>query len=65
MDKRGYNPKSIVLHNDAGGMTGFQYKQNLQYAGYDRWARGVAHSYISEGQVWQAIGESRVAWHVA
>lgn len=51
------------LHNDAGSMTGFQYKNNLQNAGYNRWAQGIAHSYISEGQVWQALGESRIAWH--
>lgn len=65
MDKRGHKPKGIVIHNDAGGQTGFQYKKSLQNAGYNRWAQGIAHSYISEGQIWQAIDESRIGWHTA
>ena len=65
MDKRGYNPKGVVLHNDAGGMNYKQYYNNLVNANYDRLARGIAHAYVDRTGIWEAIDESRIAWHVA
>lgn len=63
MANRGYNPKGIVLHNDAGGSTGKQYENSLANAGYNRFANGIAHAYTSEGYVWEAIPDGKVAWH--
>lgn len=65
MNKRGYKPKCVVIHNDAGSSTGKQYENSLVNAGYDRLANGIAHSYATEGYVWEAISEDRVAWHTA
>ena len=65
MDKRGYNPKGVVIHNDDGGMNYKQYYNNLVNANYDRLARGIAHAYIDRTGIWEAIDESRIAWHVA
>lgn len=63
MANRGYNPKGIVLHNDAGNSTGKQYENSLANAGYNRFVNGIAHAYTSEGYVWEAIPEGKVAWH--
>lgn len=65
MNKRGYKPKCVVIHNDAGSSTGKQYENSLVNAGYDRLANGIAHAYATEGYVWEAISEDRVAWHTA
>lgn len=65
MNKRGYKPKAIVIHNDAGSSTGKQYENSLSNAGYNRLANGIAHAYATEGYVWEAISEDRVAWHTA
>lgn len=65
MNKRGYKPKAIVIHNDAGSSTGKQYENSLSSAGYNRLANGIAHAYATEGYVWEAISEDRVAWHTA
>ena len=63
MDKRGYKPKFVVIHNDAGSSSAQQYEQGLKNAGYSRYAQGVAHAYASDGYVWEAISEDRIAWH--
>ena len=42
-----------------------QYYNNLVNANYDRLARGIAHAYIDRTGIWEAIDESRIAWHVA
>lgn len=63
MANRGYNPKGIVLHNDAGGSTGKQYENSLANAGYNRFVNGIAHAYTSEGYVWEAIPDGKVSWH--
>lgn len=67
MDKRGYKPRGIVLHNDAGsaGATAEAYHNGLVNADYNRLERGVAHAYISGNTVYQAIPEGKVTWHVA
>lgn len=65
MNKRGYKPKAVVIHNDAGSSTGKQYENALVNAGYNRLANGIAHAYATEGYVWEAISEDRVAWHTA
>ncbi|MES3704005.1 SH3 domain-containing protein [Staphylococcus arlettae] len=65
MNKRGYKPKCVVIHNDAGSSTGKQYENSLSNAGYNRLANGIAHAYATEGYVWEAISEDRVAWHTA
>lgn len=63
MDKRGYKPKYVVIHNDAGSSSGKQYQNSLANAGYNRFANGIAHAYASNGYVWEGISEDRVAWH--
>ncbi|WP_435373555.1 SH3 domain-containing protein [Staphylococcus nepalensis] len=63
MDKRGYKPKYVVIHNDAGSSSGKQYQNSLANAGYNRFANGIAHAYASKGYVWEGISEDRVAWH--
>ncbi|MBH9580864.1 SH3 domain-containing protein [Staphylococcus felis] len=67
MDKRGYKPRGIVLHNDAGsaGATAEAYHRGLVNADYNRLEKGVAHSYISGNTVYQALPEGKIAWHVA
>lgn len=65
MNKRGYKPKAIVIHNDAGSSTGKQYENALVNAGYNRLANGIAHAYATDGYVWEGISEDRVAWHTA
>ncbi len=63
LGKRGYKPKGVVIHNDAGSASATQYKNNLVNASNARLERGIAHSYISGNTVWQALPESYIAWH--
>lgn len=63
LPKRGYKPKGIVLHNDAGRSSAMQYHDSLVNASYARLTLGIAHSYISGNTVWQALPEGRIAWH--
>lgn len=67
LPKRGYNPKFIVIHNDAGnkGATAEAYRNGLVNAPSSRLEAGIAHSYISGNTVWQALDESQVGWHTA
>ena len=67
LPNRGYKPKGIVLHNDAGsvGATAEAYHRGLVNAHLSRLEAGVAHSYISGNTVYQALPESRIAWHTA
>lgn len=63
MNKRGYKPKSVTIHNDAGRSSGKQYENALVNASTSRYQNGVAHAYASKGYVWEGISEDRVAWH--
>lgn len=63
MTNRGYKPKSVVIHNDAGGSTGKQYENSLVNATTQRYQNGVAHAYASKGYVWEGISEDKIAWH--
>ncbi|WHI54147.1 SH3 domain-containing protein [Mammaliicoccus lentus] len=63
LPKRGYKPKFIVLHNDAGSLSAMQYHDSLVNAPLSRLETGIAHSYISGNEVWQALPEGRTAWH--
>ena len=63
LPKRGYKPKFVVIHNDAGNASAMQYRQSLVNAPLSRLENGIAHSYISGNTVWQALPEGRVAWH--
>ena len=63
LPKRGYKPKFVVIHNDAGNASAMQYRQSLVNAPLSRLENGIAHSYISGDTVWQALPEGRVAWH--
>lgn len=67
LPNRGYKPTSITLHNDAGsvGATAEAYHRGLVNAPLSRLEAGVAHSYISGNTVYQALPESRIAWHTA
>lgn len=67
LPKRGYKPKGLVIHNDAGsaGATAKAYRRGLVNASYERLATGIAHSYISGTDVWQALDESQVGWHTS
>lgn len=65
LPKRGYKPKGIVIHNDASSLTAEQWRNALVNAPLSTLERGVAHSYISNGYVYQALPEGRVAWHTA
>lgn len=65
LGKRGYKPKGVVIHNDAGSASATQYKNQLVNASNARLERGIAHSYISGNTVWQALPESYIAWHTA
>ena len=67
LPNRGYKPKGIVLHNDAGsvGATAEAYHRGLVNAPLSRLEAGVAHSYISGNTVYQALPESRIGWHTA
>lgn len=65
LPKRGYKPKGVVIHNDAGSLSAMQYHDSLVNAPLARLENGIAHSYISGNTVWQALPESRTAWHTA
>ncbi|MDT0707375.1 SH3 domain-containing protein [Mammaliicoccus sciuri] len=65
LPKRGYKPKGIVIHNDAGSLSAMQYHDSLVNAPLSRLENGIAHSYISGNTVWQALPEGRTAWHTA
>ncbi|MEX6052726.1 SH3 domain-containing protein [Mammaliicoccus sciuri] len=65
LPKRGYKPKGVVLHNDAGSLSAMQYHDSLVNAPLSRLENGIAHSYISGNTVWQALPEGRTAWHTA
>ena len=67
LPNRGYKPKGIVLHNDAGSVyaTPESYHNGLVNAPESRLEVGIAHSYISGNTVWQALPESRIGWHTA
>lgn len=65
LPKRGYKPKFIVIHNDAGSLSAMQYHDSLVNAPLSRLENGIAHSYISGNTVWQALPEGRTAWHTA
>lgn len=67
LPNRGYKPKGIVLHNDAGSVyaTTESYHNGLVNAPESRLEVGIAHSYISGNTVWQALPESRIGWHTA
>ncbi|MFL1422498.1 SH3 domain-containing protein [Staphylococcus ureilyticus] len=67
LPNRGYKPKGVVLHDDAGsaGATAETYHKGLVNAPYSRLAAGIAHSYISGNTVYQALPENRVGWHTA
>lgn len=65
LPKRGYKPKGVVIHNDAGSLSAMQYHDSLVNAPLSRLENGIAHSYISDDEVWQALPESRTAWHTA
>lgn len=67
LPNRGYKPKFIVLHNDAGSVnaTAENYHNGLVNAPESRLEAGIAHSYISGNTVWQALPESRIGWHTA
>ncbi|WP_323708708.1 SH3 domain-containing protein [Mammaliicoccus sciuri] len=65
LPKRGYKPKGVVIHNDAGSLSAMQYHDSLVNAPLSRLENGIAHSYISGNIVWQALPEGRTAWHTA
>jgi len=65
LPKRGYKPKGVVIHNDAGSLSAMQYHDSLVNAPLSRLENGIAHSYISRNTVWQALPEGRTAWHTA
>ena len=65
LPKRGYKPKGVVIHNDASSLTAEQWRNALVNAPLSTLERGIAHSYISNGYVYQALPEGRVAWHTA
>ena len=67
LPNRGYKPKGIVLHNDAGSVdaTAEAYHRGLVNAPLSRLEAGIAHSYISGNTVYQALPESRIGWHTA
>ena len=60
---RGYKPKAIVIHNDAGASTGKAYENSLVNANQTRLFRGIAHAYASKGYVWEGISEDKIAFH--
>ncbi|WP_070373120.1 SH3 domain-containing protein [Mammaliicoccus sciuri] len=65
LPKRGYKPKGVVIHNDAGSLSAMQYHDSLVNAPLSRLENGIAHSYISGNTAWQALPEGRTAWHTA
>ncbi|MCO4330311.1 SH3 domain-containing protein [Staphylococcus hyicus] len=67
LPQRGYKPKYIVIHNDAGSKyaTAESYRNGLVKAPLSGLEAGIAHSYVSGNTVWQALDESQVGWHTA
>lgn len=67
LPKRGSKPKGIVIHSDAGSVyaTAKSYRSSLVNAPLSRLEAGIAHSYISGTDVWQALDESQIGWHTA
>lgn len=64
-DKRGHNPTSITLHNDAGRASAKQYESSLKGADQTRLNNGIAHAYADSSHIWYAIEPDRIAYHVA
>jgi N-acetylmuramoyl-L-alanine amidase len=62
--KRGYNPTSITIHNDAGRASAKDYENNLKGADQNRLNNGIAHIYADSGHIWYAIEPDRIAYHV-
>lgn len=62
--RRGYNPKGIVIHNDAGS-------NGANCAYYRNWLpthnaeTGFAHYYVASDGIFQAENEANMAWHTA
>jgi len=56
----GMKPVGIVIHNDAGTLTGTGYKSFLANHPLEN---GFAHYYVSEGSILQVQYNDRVAWH--
>lgn len=61
--KRGYNPKGIVIHNDAGRSNAKQYEKSLKGANQSRLNNGIAHAYADSDHIWYAIEPDRIAYH--
>ncbi|MHC8464475.1 N-acetylmuramoyl-L-alanine amidase [Weissella tructae] len=61
---RGYDPKGVVIHNDAGGNAANVafYKSYLWTAPLEN---GFAHYYVASDGVLQVANESSIAWHTA
>src|SRR5699024_5168035 len=62
--KRGHNPTSITIHNDAGRASAKQYENSLKGANQNRLNNGIAHIYADSGHIWYAIEPDRIAYHV-
>ncbi|EGQ3151789.1 CHAP domain-containing protein [Staphylococcus pseudintermedius] len=61
--KRGHNPTSITIHNDAGRASAKQYEANLKGADQNRLNNGIAHIYADSSHIWYAIEPDRIAYH--
>ena len=61
--KRGKNPTSVTIHNDAGRSTAKQYENSLKGADQNRLNNGIAHIYADSGHIWYAIEPDRIAYH--
>lgn len=62
--RRGYNPKGVVIHNDAGpnGATKEVYDQYLRTAVLEN---GFAHYYVTSTGTLKVADETSIAWHTA
>lgn len=60
---RGYNPKGVVIHNDAGS-------KYANASHYRNWLKthdaeiGFAHYYVASDGTYQAENEANIAWHL-
>ncbi|MEB7816745.1 SH3 domain-containing protein [Mammaliicoccus sciuri] len=61
--KRGYKPKGVIIHNTADDLTPKQQKNRMMNYNAGQLADGIAHSYVGDGEIWQALPESYSAWH--
>lgn len=61
--KRGYKPKGVIIHNTADDLTPQQQKNRMLNYNAGQLADGIAHSYVGDGEIWQALPESYSAWH--